>query len=125
FDFEDFDDFAAQISYGDTDSLAGRIGARVARSWLQGTAEEPFPATVWGRANIWHEFLDNPTTTFSGGSVSVPFTGTLDDTWGELEVGADMQANEALSFYGDMSYQMTFDGDADSFGAEVGLKWRW
>ena len=114
------------MSYGDTDSLAGRIGARVARSWEAGTVGDPQPATAWARVNLWHEFLENATTTFSAGGQSFPFTGSLDDSWGEIEIGADMKARaEALSFYGDLSYQVTFDGEADSFGAEAGLKWRW
>lgn len=125
FDFDDFDDVAAEVSYSDADALTGRIGARLARTWDQGTAADPMPATGWARVNVWHDFLDSPTTTFSNGPHGVDLTGTRDDTWGEIEVGADMKATEALSFYGDMSYQVTFDGAADSFGAEVGLKWRW
>ena len=125
FDFDDFDDAAAKVSYSDTDSLAGRLGARLARSWEQGTETAPRPAAAWARVNVWQEFLANPTTTFSAFGGSVPFTGSLDDTWAEIEVGADMKATEAWSFYGDLSYQVTFDGEADSFGAEVGAKWRW
>ena len=125
FDFNGFDDLAADVSYSDTDALSGRIGARVARSWNQGSEDAALPAVAWARVNVWHEFLANATTTFSAYGASVPITGVVDDTWGEIEVGADMQANEALSFYGDLSYQMTVDGDAESFGAEVGLKWRW
>jgi outer membrane autotransporter protein len=126
FSFDDFDDLAAEVSYSDTDSLAGRVGARLARSWEAGTAGDPQPATVWARVNLWHEFLENATTTFSAFGGSVPFTGSLDDSWGEIEIGADMKARaEAWSFYGNLSYQVTFDGDADSFGAETGLKWRW
>jgi outer membrane autotransporter protein len=127
FSFDDFDDIAAEVSYSDTDSLAGRIGARLTRSWdAAGGGEPSQPAVVWARVNLWREFLANPTTTFSAFGQSVPFTGSLDDSWAEIEIGADMKARaEAWSFYGDLSYQATFDGDATAFGAEAGLKWRW
>ena len=125
-DFDDFEDLAAEVSYSDTDSLAGRVGARLARSWEAGTAGDPQPAAVWARVNLWHEFLENATTTFSAFGSSVPFTGIA-----RRHLGRDRDrrrhegANEAWSFYGDLSYQVTFDGEADSFGAEVGVKWRW
>jgi outer membrane autotransporter protein len=127
FSFDDFDDIAAEVSYSDTDSLAGRIGARLTRSWdAAGGGEPSQPAVVWARVNLWQEFLANPTTTFSAFGQSVPFTGSLDDSWAEIEIGADMKARaEAWSFYGDLSYQATFDGDATAFGAEAGVKWRW
>ena len=65
--------------------LAGRLGARLARSWEQGTEDAPRPAAAWARVNVWQEFLANPTTTFSAFGGSVPFTGSLDDTWAEIE----------------------------------------
>jgi outer membrane autotransporter protein len=125
FDWDSFEELAAEVGYSDADSLAGRLGARVGRSWEAGTAAEPLPSALWARVNVWHEFLDDATTTFSAFGQSVPFTSSLDDTWGELEIGADMKANAAWSFYGDLSYQATFDGEAHAFGAEVGAKWRW
>jgi outer membrane autotransporter protein len=125
-DFDAFEDRAARVAYDDLDSLAGRLGARLARTWdAAGPGEAPQPAAIWGRFNIWQEFLSNPTTTFSGFGRSVPFTSDLDDTWAEFEIGADMKQNESVSFYGDISYQVTFDGEADSFGAEAGLRWHW
>ena len=122
FDFDDFDDVAAEVSYSDTDSLAGRLGARLARSWDAGTETAAAAGGRSGRGSTsGRSSWTNATTTFSAFGSSVPFTGSLDDTWAEFEVGADMKAHaEAWSFYGDLSYQVTFDGEADSFGAEVG-----
>ena len=127
FSFDDFDDLAAEVSYSDTDSLAGRIGGRLTRTWdAAGDGGPPEPAAVWARVNLWHEFLNNPTTTFSAFGQSVPFTGSLDDSWGEIEIGADMKARaEAWSFYGNLNYQATFDGEATAYGAEAGVKYRW
>ncbi|TCA18538.1 autotransporter outer membrane beta-barrel domain-containing protein [Rhizobium leguminosarum bv. viciae] len=49
---DDFNDGAADVRYDNLNSLAGRIGARVARTWEaeEATATEPARlATVWGR----------------------------------------------------------------------------
>ena len=61
---DDFNDGAADVRYSDTNSLAGRIGARIARDWdVEGDPKRKF--TLWGRADLWHEFLGDPTTEFS------------------------------------------------------------
>ena len=53
------------------------------------------------------------------------FEAELDQSWAELEVGADVQNGEGWSVFGNAAYQVTLDGDADSIGGEIGLKYRW
>jgi outer membrane autotransporter protein len=60
--FDSFNDGAADIRFDNMDSLAGRIGARVARTWAvaedqQGDGNNPRLATVWGRVNGTKEIL--------------------------------------------------------------------
>jgi outer membrane autotransporter protein len=116
-----FDDGAAEVSYRDLDSLAGRVGARLARAWDAGSG----PMAAWGRIDLWHEFLGNPVTEFSAQSGPVPFTAELDEDWAEIGLGADLALGPASFLYGNASYQATFDGDADAWDAEIGLKFRW
>ena len=84
-DLADFNDGFADVRYSDEDSLAGRIGARLARTWdLEepqgdgpGTGSPPEPvrqASLWLRGDIWHEFIAQPTTEFSSATGFVPFT---------------------------------------------------
>jgi outer membrane autotransporter protein len=121
---DDFNDGAADVRYSDTDSLAGRIGARVARDWdVEGDPKRKF--TLWGRADLWHEFLDDPTTEFSSATGFIPFTADLGDTWGKLGIGAARQVNDATTFYANVNYETSFDGDADAWEGKVGLKVQW
>ena len=73
-DIDDFNDGAADVRYSDTDSLAGRIGARVARDWDVGReGADSASSALWGRGDIWHEFLGEPTTEFSSATGFIPF----------------------------------------------------
>ncbi len=121
---DDFNDGAADVRYSDTNSLAGRIGARVARDWdVEGDPKRKF--TLWGRADLWHEFLDDPTTEFSSATGFIPFTADLGETWGKLGIGAARQVSDSTTFYGNVNYETSFDGDADAWEGKVGLKVQW
>ena len=93
---DDFNDGAADVRYSDTNSLAGRIGARVARDWDAGD-DPKRKFTLWLRADLWHEFLGDPTTEFSSATGSIPFTAELGDSWATLGVGAAIQVSDATS----------------------------
>ena len=80
---DDFNDGAADVSYSDTDSFAGRIGARVARDWDAGGEASKHKFALWGRVDIWHEFLGDPTTEFSSATGSIPFAVELEGYLGQ------------------------------------------
>ena len=126
---DDFNDGAADVSYSDTDSLAGRLGARVARDWGVGAVDAsgraPRTFSLWVRGDIWHEFLGEPTTAFSSATGSIPFTADLGDTSGRLGIGASMQVTDAATVYGNVNYESSFDGDADAWAGKVGFKTTW
>nr|WP_280139064.1 autotransporter outer membrane beta-barrel domain-containing protein [Phyllobacterium sp. CL33Tsu] len=126
---DDFNDGAADVSYSDTDSLAGRLGARVARDWHIGAADASGRAarrfSLWVRGDIWHEFLDEPTTEFSSATGAIPFTADLGETSGRLGIGAAMQVTNATTVYGNVNYESSFEGDADAWAGKVGFKTTW
>ena len=122
---DDFYDGAADVSYSDTDSLAGRIGARVARDWDVGGEASKHRCTLWGRVDIWHEFLGDPTTEFSSANGSIPFDVDSSDTWGKLGIGAAMQVTDATTIYGNANYETSFDGDANAWEGKFGIKMTW
>ena len=126
---DDFNDGAADVRYSATDLLAGRIGLRLARDWdveeASGTGAKPRQFTLWGRADLWHEFLGDPTTEFSSATGFIPFTADLGETWGKVGVGAAMQVTDASTFYGNVNYAASFEGNADAWEAKVGYKVQW
>ena len=121
---DDFNDGASDVRYSNTDSLAGRIGARATQEWdVGGDAKRKL--TVWGRADLWYEFLDDPTTEFSSVAGFIPFTADAGDTWATLGIGAAMQVADNASVYGNVNYDVAFDGDADAWEGKLGVKVRW
>lgn len=123
-----FNDGSADVRYSDTDSLAGRIGARLSRSWdIAGTSSisAPRKLTMWGRAEVWHEFLGDPTTEISSATGFIPFTAELGGTWGKLGIGTDIQLSAATSLYGNVNYEAAFNGDDHAWEGKAGLKVKW
>ena len=105
--------------------LAGRIGARLAHDWDVVAGEATRKLTVWGRADLWHEFLSDPTTEFSSATGFIPFTADPGENWATLGIGADMQVAATTSLYGNVNYDVSFDGDADAWEGKLGLKIQW
>jgi outer membrane autotransporter protein len=126
--FDDFNDGAADIRYDTLNSLAGRIGARLARTWEAEAAtatESARLATVWGRVNLWREFTATAQTEISSADGFVPFSTDLDETWIEVGVGATRQVSNNTSVYGNLSFSTTFDGDNYAWNGKVGLRVNW
>ena len=134
-DLGDFNDGFADVRYSDEDLLAGRIGARLARSWnLDGSQPAPVEgaaiqrvreASLWARADIWNEFLGEPTTEFSSATGFVPFTTEVDGAWWKLGVGGTYDFNTQSTLYANVNYESAFDGDADAWEGKLGLKIQW
>jgi outer membrane autotransporter protein len=135
-DFDDFNDGAADVRYSDLDSLAGRVGAWLARSWdLEeaqgdgpGSGDGPAPvrsASAWLRVDVWHEFLGQPTTAFSSANGFVPFTSDLQGSWVKVGLGGSWDMTEAATVHGNVNYDVTFDGDAQAWEGKLGFKVKW
>lgn len=127
-DMDDFNDGAADIRYDNVNSLTGRIGARLARTWEaeEATASEPAQlATVWGRVNLWHEFTGKAETSVSSADGFVPFSSDLDDTWIEFGIGATRQISAKTSLYGNINFSTSFDGNNYAWDGKVGVRVNW
>ena len=132
FDFAGFNDGAADVRYSDLNSLAGRVGAQLARDWKLGEVEgggEPLVharlASIWLRADLWQEFLGQPTTEFSSANGFVPFTADLQGGWAKVGLGGSYDFDANGTIFGNMNYERTFDGDAYAWEGKVGLKVKW
>jgi outer membrane autotransporter protein len=124
----DFNDGAADISYDDLNSLIGRVGLRLARTWEaeQPTSDETAKfATMWGRVSLLHEFTAEAQTEISSAAGFVPFSTDLDETWVEIGVGATRQLTANTYLYGNANFSTTFEGSAYAWNGKVGLKVTW
>lgn len=99
-DIDEAADAAATVRFSDAQSLAGHIGLRFARTWTLNEAERPRLATGWLRANLWHEFLGETTTSFSSADGFVPVHADLPESWLDLTAGLTAQLDTNISLYG-------------------------
>jgi outer membrane autotransporter protein len=122
----DSSDAAASVRFSNIDSLAARVGVRFAKAWpLDGQADSPRQIKAWLRPSVWHEFLGQPKTEFSSATGSIPFKDDLSGSWAEITAGLDANIHKNASVYGNVGYQVAFDGKSDAYSAKVGLRITW
>lgn len=119
------DPIDALVAFRDNESLLGRLGLMVEFQSL-GTASTGTsqPATVYGIANLYHEFLDGNAAFIDG----VRFTRNDSRTWGGLGVGGSYKWNDdQYSLYGEGSFDTALSefGDDYAFKGTVGLRVKW
>jgi len=124
-DLHDGNDGAALIQFRDVQSLAGRVGLRVAHTWSPASSGDVGQVTVWLRPNLWHEFLGDPATSFSSATGSIPFRADLGGGWAELNVGITAQITDAVSLFANASYQHGLDGDSRAYDGKLGFRIAW
>lgn len=124
-DLNDSHDVGASIRFDDVDSLAGRVGARLGRTWALVDAATPRLITAWFRPNLWYEFRGDPKTSFSSATGFIPFRSDLGGPWLELNGGVSGQISAATELYANVSYQTRFDGDAVAYNGKAGLRMHW
>jgi outer membrane autotransporter protein len=121
-------DGAALVRFSDVDSLAGRLGARLAKSW---TLEEATPQSrprmmiAWLKASLWNEFLGSPKTSFSSATGFIPFRSDLGGAWAEVKVGVDAAITRNTALYASAGYSVGFDGRSHAYDGRVGIKVTW
>ena len=104
---------------------AGRIGARLARDWDVGGEGSTRKLTVWGRADVWHEFLSDPTTEFSSATGFIPFTADPERELGQARDRRRYAGCCSHHLYGNVNYDVSFDGEADAWEGKFGIKMTW
>lgn len=121
------DDYG-RVSYENADTLLGRLGARLAKTWQTTSEGRPLPSTAWLRVNVWNQFLNDPDTTFTTldgdhpASVSSPLSGT----WGEIGIGGSAFVTETVSLFAVGSYNHALDDSGmESWDAKAGLTVVW
>ncbi|GAU82776.1 autotransporter protein [Bosea sp. BIWAKO-01] len=120
-------DGAALVRFSDVDSLAARVGARLARSWAleEDTRARPRLLTAWLKASLWNEFLGNPKTEFSSATGLIPFRADLGASWAELRTGLDAQITRNTALYASAGYSIGLNGRSHAYDGRLGIKVSW
>jgi outer membrane autotransporter protein len=108
------------VKFGDETDVRGRLGLRVATSYVakDGEVIEPFVVgSLWGDVSG-----DNKATLTFG--TSFGFTDKGDDVWGVVSGGLNLfDASGRSSAHAKVDY--TFGNDIDGFGAKLGMRVNW
>ncbi|WP_183432103.1 autotransporter outer membrane beta-barrel domain-containing protein [Mesorhizobium sp. RMAD-H1] len=117
-DLDDTRDPYSSIDYEASDTLTGRLGARLEGSTtLNGRPAQPFIDI-----NLWHNFSSDYTVEFNDRTLGTE----LDGTSLELGGGLSAQLTESVSAYGALHYTTGLDGnDNEGLGGNIGLRIRW
>ncbi|KAF1003677.1 MAG: Adhesin BmaC autotransporter [Luteibacter sp.] len=118
-------DAAAEVRFGNVNSLAGRAGARLARTWALDEGMHPRLLTAWLRGNVWREFSANPRTLVSSQEGFVPFHSNLRGTWYEVTAGVSAQVSRKTSIYANLGYQKAFGSGIQAVNGTVGVRVNW
>ena len=121
--FDDTNDGLGEVALGTTSGASGRIGLRGAWTIVSDSGQ------VWRpyvRANLWHDWGAQATTTFSGADL-VP----LLERATRLQLGGGLSArvNANVSVYANADYQFavgdTDGGRRDGIGGTAGVRYTW
>jgi outer membrane autotransporter protein len=122
----DLADQGGTFRYDNTDSLIGRIGARVAKTWNRADAgQQTRLTTASARVSIWHEFLDRPSTTWRTETGPVTFVADTGKTWLELVGALSHQLGRKTTLYGDAGYNWDVNGRGRALSARLGVRFNW
>jgi outer membrane autotransporter protein len=122
---ENSHDAAADVRFGNVHSTAGRVGARLARTWVLDAEAHPRQLDLWLRGNVWNEFSANPQTKLSSENGYVPFRSDLKGGWYEVTAGMSTQVSRTVSIYANLGYQEGFNHGVQAVNSSVGIKMSW
>lgn len=118
---DDLDDRAASVRLDRTDSVAGRVGLRVAHRFDGARA-----LSLWATANLWREFSGDSRIAVSAVGGEVPFGSDLGGRWYEANIGIDLSAGRNSGWYAALGYRKGLGGSGiEAVDGSAGFKLRW
>ena len=126
--FDDVVDTYGRFKLADGESLRGRLGVRLSKVWNAGDVSKPRLISTWLRANVWHEFMGDPSTTVTGltGENPVMITSSLSGTWAEIGAGISGQVSESVALFATGAYNRSIDNKGrKAWDGRLGVTVKW
>lgn len=124
-DMDNASDAGGSVNFRGADSLMGRLGARLARTWNAGGNAQPLMRSIWGRLSTWRELKGKAQADFLAEGGPASHTSDVGGDWWELNGGVTLQINRSTFFTTSLSYYKTYDGKRRAADARIGLKVEW
>jgi outer membrane autotransporter protein len=117
-------DAYAQVSWGDQNSLRGRLGL-LAGTRFGGPQDKPYEA--WARVSLWNVFGGSTRTTVAAldGANGVGFTAAGSRNGVSLDAGLRMAMSATASLFANASYDRGFDGAQWGGTGRIGFEASW
>lgn len=126
--FGDVADAYGRFSLSDGESLRGRLGMRLSKSWNMADTLKPRMLTTWLRTNVWHEFMGDSSTTVSGFGGENPLTvnSSLGGTWAEIGAGVSGQVDDNVALFATGAYNRSIDNRGrEAWNGRLGVTVKW
>jgi len=121
----DGSDAFGRISFSNSGTLYGRLGARLNRDWARDDGRR---MNAWGRASLWSDFGSQARTTFSNLEGLNPRTFGVDlgGTWAQFDLGITGQLSDTTSVFAVGNYNVSVRSIRGySWGGRIGLRVNW
>jgi fibronectin-binding autotransporter adhesin len=116
-------DGASTVRFRDVQSLAGRVGLRLSHDFaMNANAADSGRGTWWLRADLWHEFENDPVTRFSSEDGPVDLDNDLGGFQLKLTTAVSAQVAKGVNFYASGNVRYRLDGDSLGYQGSAGLK---
>ncbi len=125
--FDNARDAYGFVRFDDGDSLRGRLGLRLTKTWNRAESGQRL-VTAWLRANVWHEFLGKTRTTWTrlDGREAIPFNSYFNGTWGEFGAGVTAPITEKVNLFATAAYQHSLDNKGRvGWDGRLGMNVKW
>lgn len=114
-----FNDGVKEVKQKDNHGVRGRIGARLAYNQ---SSQAYKTQTVYGIANIWHDFTSPKSVSINGDDLKEKYN----KTWGEVGLGVQLPVGKGAYVYADARYEHSFGGDKrEGYRGALGFKRTW
>ena len=126
--FDEVADSYGRFRLGDSDSLRGRLGLRLAKVWSVSNGGRPRLISTWVRTNVWHEFMGSQSTTVTAltGDNPLRLNTSLGGTWGEIGAGISGVVSDSTSLFATGGYNRSLDNKGrETWNGRVGVNVRW
>lgn len=107
----------------DDDSVIGRAGFRLKRTWDTNPSNAGGLFSFYGKANLWNAFSGAKSTVFYG--TSTPQLIEFKQTWADVGLGTTFSVGTGAEFFADADVEFGIDQPATALSGRAGFRIRW